>query len=567
MVAVYIDSALQKIEKEIRYTFDFVFKTMGYEYKYIQKLDQIETNDILIYYGLIEPTTKEAYILALDKILFFIPCETDLFSPGRLNKQILQEMMREIKLDRMIPLLSKQAFQDPIVYCITENLYFGSIKFDLIGNIFFNLFNYQKFTTERQDYRIPDEDLVFYDYTLVPYVNYYLWILEQTILEAINKKRDFFLIKKAFWPQAQKGAVAVSHNVSTLRKWNFSRIMKSISTDLLVFYKFDFIIKNFLSKIKYIITNIEEYWNFEIIDKLEKKYEMHSTYFWGTDPAEFEYDLQNNDVYKEISRIIDRGHEIALLAKSNSYNNDNLQRQKKKIVQLWLQEKVGVRIQGYKSDPYLTNELILKHNFAYDSSRKFETMAGFINGLGFPFHLMIYTKRDNEPQVFANNNNLEIPLICSDESFILSKTSSMSHDNAKQIVDRIFEATELVNGLMTFDFSVHNFAELDYLTELMEYVIKRINAKDYFVDTYLNIAQWWKKRERIEILEKRSSIELYFPEKIDFFSFSIMGNKTLSHVDYPHCIVKNGFITLSQIEPDTKIKVFLDKVEANREEL
>lgn len=566
MIAVYIDGDLKQFENEIKYAVEFVFHTLGFEHKYIKKLEEIQNNDILIYYGLIEPTAKEAYILAMDKIFFFIPCDIDLFKPGSISRQKLDQMIREISLDQKIPLLCKQEFTDPIKYFINENLYYGSIKFDLFGNVFFNLIDYQKFAPgrEEKEYEIPDSELVFKDYLLVPYMNYYLWILEQTILEAINSKSNYFLIKKELWPNAEEAAVAISHSIPKLRKWNFKRILKSISEDFLIFYKFHYVLKNFASRLKYIATNVEEYWNFDILHKLEDKYEIISTYFWGaetTKKGEFEYDIGSTNIYKEISRQIDKGHEIALLATSNSYCNDIFQHQKKQIVQISLREKVGVRINGFKSDPYHTNELLMKNNFAFDSSRKYHSFTGFVNGLSFPFHLMNSYQSEVVKSSFSKNNNLEIPLICSDESFILSKSNHIPYDNIMEIITKMWQSIKLVNGLITFDFSIHNFAELEYLEKLVENVYKDINKKNIYQNTYLNISQWWKKRERVEVTEKRSSVELYFPESLERFSFSIKGNKKLSHVDYTKCSIHKDIITLSQLEPDTTVKVFLDKIE------
>ncbi|HPR17689.1 MAG TPA: hypothetical protein PLD62_05535 [Candidatus Cloacimonadota bacterium] len=563
MIAVYIDGALEKFSYEIHYTFDFIFKTLGYEHKYISKLDQFQANDILVYYGLIEPTSKEAYILALDKIFFFIPCEIDLLQPGKLTAQELQEYSRTIRLDKIIPILSKTDFQNPIVYFINEVLYYGSFKVDLIGNTFFHLVNYQKFTPglEKNEFQIPDEEMIFCDHALIPYVNYYLWILEQSILEAVNSKRDNFLVKKELWPNAQPGAVALSHNVYRLQKWSFKRMMKSVWEEILQFYNIKFVFKNILSKLKFIITNLEEYWNFDLISKLEEKYEVKSTYFWGTTngkTADFDYNINNSDVQKQISEIIDKGNEVALFATSNSYNNDNFQRQKNHIVQMTLREKVGVRLKDYKSDPYQTNELKLKQSFAYDSSAKFHSIAGFSGGIGFPYHLMV-PQNNSGTKVFANNNNLEIPIICSEESFLLSKTNKISYEDAREIIEKIFDSIKMVNGMITLDFSIHNFTELEYAEKLLEDVLIKIKASPHYTNTYLSIADWWKKRERIEIREKRTSIELYFPERIDQFSFSVKGNKTISHLDQEKYQINDGIVTVSNIKADTTIRVFLNK--------
>ena len=98
MIAVYIDPKLQKFISEIKYTFSFIFKTLGYELKFISKIDQVMNNDILFYYGLIQPSFKEAYYLAKNKVLFFIPVYAELLVPGKLNKDTIKRNSQEMKL-------------------------------------------------------------------------------------------------------------------------------------------------------------------------------------------------------------------------------------------------------------------------------------------------------------------------------------------------------------------------------------------------------------------------------------------------------------------------------------
>ena len=91
MIAIYVDNKLKRFDNKIKFTFDFIFNTLGYEFKYIHKLDQLQQNDILFYYGLIEPTIKEAYILAMDKILFFIPVLPELLQSNKLSPGKIKE--------------------------------------------------------------------------------------------------------------------------------------------------------------------------------------------------------------------------------------------------------------------------------------------------------------------------------------------------------------------------------------------------------------------------------------------------------------------------------------------
>ena len=75
MITVYIERGLRKYTRAVKYILDYTFMTLGYEYRYISRLDQLGVEDILFYYGLICPTLKEAYILALNRLLVFIPFE------------------------------------------------------------------------------------------------------------------------------------------------------------------------------------------------------------------------------------------------------------------------------------------------------------------------------------------------------------------------------------------------------------------------------------------------------------------------------------------------------------
>ena len=106
MIAVYIDNALERYSHEIKYTFDFIFSTLGYEFKYINRINQLLDNDILVFYGLIEPNLKEAYILAMRKVMLYIPCDQELLIPGSLKKKELQVWHKELQLDKAIPVLS-----------------------------------------------------------------------------------------------------------------------------------------------------------------------------------------------------------------------------------------------------------------------------------------------------------------------------------------------------------------------------------------------------------------------------------------------------------------------------
>ena len=135
MIAIYVDSKLKRFENKIKFTFDFIFNTLGYEFKYIHKLDQLQQNDILFYYGLIEPTIEEAYILAMDRILFYIPVLSELLQPNKLTLEKIKENTEIIKLKRKVPIISDKEIKVPIHYYHKDDLFYGIYKFDIIADL------------------------------------------------------------------------------------------------------------------------------------------------------------------------------------------------------------------------------------------------------------------------------------------------------------------------------------------------------------------------------------------------------------------------------------------------
>jgi hypothetical protein len=564
MLAIYIDNALAKAKREIQYTFDFIFHTLGCEFKYISQLDQLLDNDILIYYGLIEPNTQEAFILAMRKIMFFIPCELKLLEPGSLEKEELQTWKRTIKLDKQIPLLCSKECEIPITYFRDENLFFGSFKFDLVGNVFFNLINYEAFFKNNLEriHAFPDSEMMFDEIPLIPFVNYYLWLLEQCLKDAVSEKTNFFLFRKEFWPQGQKGAVALSHNVQRLQKWNAGKIFRSFFNDFLHFYNLKYQFRNFVSKLKFIGTNIEEYWNFNIINRLESEANTKSTYFFGTESQneeDVDYQIESKEVFTEISNLLDKGHEIALLASSKSYKNDIHKRQKNLITQFTLKDKLGTRQIGNNFDPKITEELLSKNIFTYDSTKALLTKNGFRSGIGFPYHLYSFSGKRNKTNGFYGYKNLELPLVFSDDHLNLSKTKNVSFSNAKEMINAILNSTNVSNGLISFNFSVSNFTELDYDEELYADLLQQISTQDMYQATYLEVAEWWLKREKVEVIEQGNKLHLYFPESVAVIAFSLYGEYEILNSDVLKCEIKDSKIIFRDIKADTKITLLLQR--------
>jgi len=568
MIAIYVDSKLKRFENKIKFTFNFIFNTLGFEFKYIHKLDQLKQNDLLFYYGLIEPSVKEAYILAMDKIIFYIPVFPDLLHTSKLTPQRMKEKTQILKLKRKIPILTANEVKFPIQYYHEEKLFYGIFKFDIVGNILFNLHTSTELEGIKRDDHgwLADEDVPFTQLNHEPYVNMLLWLLEQCINDALEKNRSTFLVKKAYWPSSENFAASFSFNIDKLQKWTFASMIQSTFKELLIFYKVKYVFNQFVSKMKYLLTNIEEYWNFDIIDQIENLHQINSTFFFGTYPSsnkDVDYSIETNDVHKELMSNHSKGNEIALLASANSGKQDILHKQKNRLTKTTGDDMIGIRHSNLHYDARITHEFHKKNGFMYNSSIGFKHKNGFRNGLGFPFYQ--FGSHSEDLRSSFGWHSLELPIVFLDEHLKLAHSNQIPIEDAKEIVDELIDSIETANGFISFNYSISNFDEISFNKELLNYTIEQLRPKNVFWGTFMQIANWWKKRESIEVFDSENRFYLYFPSQTDKFTISILGNFEIVQVNNAKAEIEGNVVHLSNIKLDSKIEVVLKQRTDNEE--
>jgi len=564
MIAIYIDKKTVRFEQEIKYTFDFIFRTLGYQYKFIRSIDDARENDIIFFYGLIEPTESEILIVAHNRAMFFIPAEPDLLQPGLLKKEQIEERIKEAKYLKDVPIVTDRDLEVPIVYYKNKNLFFGSFNFDLLGNIFFHLINYEYYSIDTRDkyHRLPDNLTCFTEFSHKPYVNVLLWLISEALKDSLTANKKKYLLKKCFWPGNEAYGAAVSHNVETLKKWTFKTLVKSALQDLLVFYQVGNLVKNALKRLKYIVTNIEEYWNFDLISGIEKELGVKSTYFWGagtSDKADLDYVLEDQDIISEIEHQKESGFEIAMLGLGNSYKEDLLAGQKEKISTFLDTDLLGVRQDMLKYDPEITSEYHSKYNFLYDSTRAFTDRNGFKNGIGVPFyHLPDSPVRiENQFDLFRKHNCLEIPLIYSDNNLRLSQLKNISFEQARDKMASLLSLMKFYNGLITFNFSVHNFADISYNKNLFKETLANLLKDEALIMTYKETAVWWKKREAIQFEESRSEVKIYFPDQLPKLTLQLLGSYDAQPIEGPTFEQIGDLLYFKDIQTDSRARIKL----------
>lgn len=366
------------------------------------------------------------------------------------------------------------------------------------------------------------------------------------------------MIKKAYWPSDEVFAASFSYNIDKLQKWSLGRMVSSTFEDVLIFYKIKHIANNFLSKMKYLLTNIEEYWNFNVIDQIESLHQINSTFFFGTESdskKDIDYSVQNSDVHKELMNNHARGNEIALLASVNSGKQDILHKQKNRLSKITSDELMGIRHNHFNYDPRITHEFHKKNGFTYNSSIGFHHKNGFRNGLGFPFYQ--YGSHSKDLRSSFGWHSLELPIVFFDKHLQFSKSNTISYENAQEIADRLLESVESANGFISFNFSISNFNEIPYNKQLLNYIIEEIRPKNVFIATFMQIALWWKQRESIEIFESEDRFYLYFPSQTEKFTINVLGDYEIVKVNHAKAEIEGNNIHFSNIKLDSKIEVIL----------
>jgi len=440
-----------------------------------------------------------------------------------------------------------------------SGLYYTTFGFDLVGNTFFQLNNAAQQVFGKEEVY----DNIFEAYNDIPFVNHYLQKLEAQLKAAFAGQHRYFLIKKELWPEAEKMAVALSHTIDSLKKWDIKSILKISLLDLLNFYRVGYFFKNFVSKSKYLLTNFEEYWNFDIINELETEYKLRSTYFLGSDnlnSKSFDYDVDDEDLLADLEKIKARDCEIALLAPAYSEKEDVYASQKKVISDLTNQTKIGVRQQNQGYDNQVTTQLHEKNHFHYDSSQYYSQTSGFKNGIAVAYrHFREQNlQKQEERSMSPVTNHLEIPVAFAAGTLRISQYSNIPFDKAKSLLDSLIANASAVKGLFAYDFSLSSFAEIPYCHELFHYIQNKLAQLPHFQATYGEIADWSKKRDSVYVREKNRRIILYFPDAIEQITFQILGDHKFYVANYQDVEIVEDRLIFRNIPSDSNITIVLD---------
>jgi len=555
MVSIVIDTKLSRFNREIKFVFSFIFQTLGYTYRFIDDVDKLKSNDILLIYGLTEPTVDELKTLASKYITIFIPCDADFYDPKAYSADRLRRSLREIKLLTMTPVISSRKFEYPAENYTESEINGGKINFDLAGNVFLHLSNLEESTDsgslEKGYY--PDTASAFYQYRETPIVDNLLWLLNSMVKEHCRAKKSY-VVQKLFWPAAQQAAAILSHSIDDLQKWDLSSIILSIADDLALLFTFKWKqLGHILSgKLKYLFTNYELYWNFEEFRKLERDSNCRSTYYLATESTdEIDYALEDPDLQEEIQQIIHEGNDIALLATADKLNRDDYLTRKQILLHQLGKEQLGIRQLGYRMNDTL-RDLHNKISPSFSQSSAFQSLPGYKNGVSLPWHPWING---------AKTEYLELPTIYRDEHLKLSKHNHIQLEDAKHQIKKFFQQILRTHGIFSTDFSIASFADIRYMPKLYPYILALIKSSNTWLTTAAELCQWWEIRNRITIDEGEYEIGVLFPEDVDSFALSIHGDPKIKEVEGNNTRVEGNTVFFTNQKSGSFGVIRLNRVE------
>jgi hypothetical protein len=305
------------------------------------------------------------------------------------------------------------------------------------------------------------------------------------------------------WPSNKKYGVALSHDVDYPEMIRWIEVLRYLGQ-----YK----LSAKLAKVMDILTGKESFWKFEDWVRLEDRYGLKSAmYFCGAKGSLLGYFLKAPDPFYDIREdsfkrifkyLIERGFEVGMHSSYLAYQSIERFMEEKKAVEESVRQPIsGNRHHYWHMDPDRPWETAAMHEelgLFYDSSVGFAKRPGFRFGICSPFHFY-------DPIRQRPIGVLELPTTLMDDH--LFKYFGLSYfSNPEFEIDALIRSVKKHAGLFVLDYHVRGFNKTFYpkWVESYEYILKKISEEDdFYSDTPLNIATFWKKREEDILRESK----------------------------------------------------------------
>jgi len=460
---------------EIKYTFRTLLSIAGLPFHFIE--DQKEHADI--YYGKARLSDNGLFIEMAD-----------------IRRENIGRPIKVVKENSYVFLLfTNRRREDNLLIRNNKNT---CIWNDIILSSFYLLSGWDErfIHRDRKDRHVVQESFLYREKVLHdPIINQYSTLFRDLLRPSHNPI--------PLWPSNKKYAVALSHDVDYPEMIRWIEVLRYLGK-----YK----LSGRLSKVIDIFTGKENFWRFEDWVKLENRYGLKSAmYFCGLKgsllryflkaPDPF-YDVRQDQFKRVLNYLVQNGFEVGMHSSYLAYQSIDRFLEEKKTIEGSLHEPIfGNRHHYWHMNPDNLSETAVIHEeigLLYDSSICFAKRSGFRFGICSPFHLY-------DPIRQGPVEVLELPTSLMDDH--LFKYFELSYFSKSQFeIDALIHSIKEHAGLFFLDYHVRGFNETFYpkWVESYEYILKKINEDgDFYSDTPLNIAKYWKKREEDILRESK----------------------------------------------------------------
>ncbi len=521
MISLVCHQELEKYQEQINYTLSFIFNALGFSYKLENELSRDIDQPVIIYYTNEKLKIEDIEYFSKGRIFITIPFNEFLYQTDLIITRQITRYLHKIKIHQKLPILSEQELKDPISVIALQSNYYSKFNFDIIGNIFFHLSKMEESYSINQKFdkhkRFLTDESIFADYYEQPIVNWLVWLIEQLILEA-SDTIGLCIPQLERWPNDKKFAVLISHDVDKTHKWTFRRFLQFIGLSIYAFFTlhWDYIFRNLTSLFSYIFTGNEPFWNFDELLSIEADYDIRATYNLAIEhkhKLDPDYHIKDEDIQELVRRLKDAGHEIALYALYESFDNKRELQIERTSLRLHTQSPVtGLRHHFFRfnlsSSPLIHSQV----GFTYDSSLTLQDRTGFRNGVALPF--FPYNHRINH-----KIDIVELPLSFSDGCLVKSIYKNVPFEEAQDKLTNLLHNVKNIGGLLTVLFHQSKFSEeLPYDRDLFRYFLDLIDKErsKIYLTTADEIANWWLKRSGLSIKDYGTNFVTYHSsEEID----------------------------------------------------
>jgi hypothetical protein len=551
--------------QKARYTFEVLFDTLGFAYTFVDSNQPNKTaGGIFIRYG----SSGDSKITETEKLTSILISQDWVEDIERIRVGFISTSRgRKLPVlgtdENVIPASIPDSGDDPVI-----------LKKDLIFSAFFLLSRWEETVCKVSDKhgRFPTAETMAHkhQFSQRAVVNEYLNFLYQIISQIAHTQR-ILLVRKCFWPEGQKLAVCLTHDVDIIEKWYLYSAVRCL--ELLKAGQLAALLGTFYNAFKGILSGKNPALALEKVTSVEDRFSFKSSFYFMTGKpnlktllsSDITYDLSKPKIRRQVEAILSEGFEVGLHASyRTSLDADLLLKEKEEVQCLIASPVQGLRQHFLRFR--VPQSWIEQENcgFQYDTSLGFADQSGYRASFAFPF--CVYDVQNDR-----RLDLMELPLIAMDRTY--SKYLSFNPDQIKEDLIKMLEELEDFGGLVTILWHTHMVEELGFsgYPRLYEKILDFVHQKGYFVAPAKEIAEWWKKRKDLELTgrlidDRKSYWEFVASASMDKLSLEMIDLVTekvaVNGCDYE--MVKEGqkaVVKLYGIKKGAKITIDIESLQ------